>query len=122
MNINTAFPSEFIKSADLGRHRVKATIESVSMAKVGKDDEKPVVYFKGKEKGLVLNKTNASMIAEIAGSEETDEWEGVQIVMYVTKVEYAGKRMDGIRVDYPADKQPPAPPIETDNGSDDIPF
>jgi hypothetical protein len=119
MNIQSAFPSDYIKASDLGKHRVKATIEDVKIEKIGTDDQKPVVYFQGKEKGLVLNKTNANMIAEIAGTDETDEWVGVQIVMFVTKVEYAGKRVDGIRVDYPADKQPPK--VE-DNGADDIPF
>lgn len=119
MNIQTAFPSDYVKAADLGRNRVKATIDNVTIEKIGNEDQKPVVYFQGKEKGLVLNKTNANMISEIAGTDETDDWKGVQIVMYVTKVEYAGKRVDGIRVDYPADRQPPK---VDDNGADDIPF
>ena len=119
MNINTAFPSDYIKSSDLGSKRVGAVINNVSIEKVG-EDKKPVVWFQGKEKGLVLNKTNASMIAEIAGTDETDDWAGTKIVMYVAKVDYAGKRVDAIRVDYPADRQPPK--VIVDDGSDDVPF
>jgi hypothetical protein len=63
------------------------------------------VYFAGKEKGLVLNKTNANMIVEIAGSDETEDWEGVQIVLYSTRVDFQGRRVDAIRVDYPVKHQ-----------------
>ena len=37
--------------------------------------EKMIVYFKDKEMGLVLNKTNAFRIAENHG-EETNDWPG----------------------------------------------
>jgi len=50
----------------------------------------------------VLNKTNANMIAEIAKDEETDNWAGVRITIYSTKVDFQGRRVDAIRVDYPA--------------------
>jgi len=119
MNINTAFPSDYVKAADIGTKRVAAVIESVSVEKVG-EDKKPVVWFANKEKGLVLNKTNANIIAEIAGTDETDDWADIKIVMYVAKVDYQGRRVDAIRVDYPADRQPPK--VIVDDGSDDIPF
>ncbi len=119
MKINSAFPSDYIKSSDLGAKRVGAIIDKVTVEKVG-EDQKPVVWFVGKEKGLVLNKTNANMIAEIAGTDETDDWTDIKIVMYVAKVDYQGRRVDAIRVDYPADRQPPK--VIVDDGSDDIPF
>jgi len=124
MNINGAFPSNYLKAADLQGRRALVTISHLKMEDIG-DDHKPVVYFSGKEKGLVLNKTNANMITEIAKTEETDRWSGLAIVLYPTKTDFQGKRVDAIRVDYPANGQmaapaPPPPPAEVT--ADDIPF
>jgi len=135
MNINSAFPSDYLKAADIpaGR-RVTVTIENVTIEKLG-EDTRPVVYFNGKEKGLVLNKTNANMICEIAKSEETEDWRGIQITLYSTKVDFQGRRVDALRVDYPANgaaHQPqsrhaappvaPALPPEAFDPDDQIPF
>ena len=116
MNINDQFPSNYLKCADLKGRRVPATIREVTVEKVGQDT-KPIVYFQSKEKGLCLNKTNSMMIAEIAGTPETDSWEGVTIVMYPAKVDFQGQRVDAIRVDWPADAK-----RKQEVGSDDIPF
>jgi hypothetical protein len=126
MNINGAFPSTYLKAPDLAGRRALVTISHVKLEDVG-DEAKPVLYFQGKEKGLVLNKTNANMITEITGSDETDHWKGKPIVLYVTKVDYQGKRVDGIRVDHPAANgngtQPVAPPPPPEPLTvDDIPF
>lgn len=102
MKIGEAFPSKWLKAADLGGRKIGVTIDSVEMANIGDDQDKLVVYFQGQTKGFVLNVTNANMIAEIAGTDETDDWTGVKITLYSTKVDYAGKRVDAIRVDYPA--------------------
>lgn len=119
MNINSAFPSTYLKAADLQGRRVSVTIDRVAIEEIG-GENKPVVKFQGKDRGIVLNKTNAAMIAEIAGSEETDEWKGVKVVIYPTKTDYQGKRVDCIRVDYPGEGKP-APRVEpTDD--DPIPF
>lgn len=108
MNINGAFPSSYLKASDLAGRRVLVTISHVAMEDIG-DDHKPVLYFAGKEKGLVLNKTNANMICEICQNDETDAWKGHAVVLYATKVDFQGKRVDAIRIDYPAAGQTPAP-------------
>lgn len=133
MKIGEAFPSKWIKAADLGGQKVTVTIDSTEMANVAQgEDDKLVVYFRGKKKGFVLNVTNANMIAEITGSEETEDWPGHQIALYPTKVDYSGRRVDAIRVDYPAQQavksngQPrplvtrTAPPLR-EPGEDDVP-
>ena len=126
MNINGAFPSTYLKAADLQGRRVTVAINTVKMEDIG-GDHKPVVSFAGKDKGLVLNKTNANMIAEIAGTDETDDWKGVRIVLYPTKTDFQGKRVDAIRVDYPEasanGRAKPVPqPVADDDDSDPIPF
>jgi hypothetical protein len=99
MNINSAFPSKYLKASDLGGRTVTVTVKDVKMEQVGQSrDIKPVVYFEGKEKGLVLNKTNSNKIANIAGSGETDDWTGTQIQIYPTETEFSGETVDCIRV------------------------
>lgn len=98
MKIGTAFPSDYLRAGDLNGKAVRVTIESVTVEKIG-DDQKPVLHFVGKDKTLVLNKTNANRIVEATGSDETDDWEGWSIVLYPCKVDYQGKRVDAIRVD-----------------------
>ena len=118
MNIKDAFPGSYLKAADLGGKRIGVTIDRVELENIGSDN-KPVLYFQGKDKGLVLNKTNSNMISEIIGSDETDEWSGHRVALYSTKVDYQGKRVDAIRVTHPNGSQPPPPPVDS---SDDIPF
>ena len=98
MKMSQAFPSSYLKAADLNGKAVRVTIESVTPEKIG-DEIKPVLHFVGKDKGVVLNKTNANRITEAVGSDETDDWEGWSITLYPCKVDYQGKRVDAIRVD-----------------------
>lgn len=102
MNINNAFPSNYLKASDLGENQPVVTIDRVEVEAVGRDKEmKPVVYFIGKQKGIVLNKTNAKKIADIAGSPNTEDWNGVQVKLYATEVEFAGEQVEAIRVKPP---------------------
>lgn len=103
MDINSAFPSNFLKATDLNGRRVTVTISHVLPEKVG-DDVKPCVYFQGAEKGLVLNKTNANEIAVMHGF-ETDHWVGKKIVVYPTTTDFQGRRVACIRVDNPGSNQ-----------------
>jgi hypothetical protein len=128
-NINDAFPSNYVKASDLKGNQCVVTIDRVEFEPVGRDKEmKAVVYFAGRTKGMVLNKTNAKKIIEISGSPQTEEWVGVQVAIYPTETEYAGDTVECIRVKAaPARRQqpaqPPPPPIDEAPMSDsDIPF
>jgi hypothetical protein len=73
--------------------------EDVSSPDGGKE-KRVVVYWKEDNvKPLILNTTNAQAIAEILGTEETDEWIGKQIELYHDpNVSFGGKKIGGIRV------------------------
>jgi hypothetical protein len=125
MKLTEAFPSKWLKAEDLKGQTPVVTIAGVSIEKIGQDDGKVVLKFRGKEKGMVCNVTNANMIAEIAGSDDTDNWFGVPIMLYVAKVDYQGRRVDAIRVDFPpanGKQQPPAPAPRAPVEDDDISF
>lgn len=99
MNINDAFPSNYLKASDLGEVQPVCTIDRVELEPVGRDKEiKPIVFFKSKQKGLVLNKTNSKKIAEIAGSPDTDDWSGVAVKLYATETEFGGETVECIRI------------------------
>lgn len=130
-NINDAFPSNYLKASDIKGATPIVTIDHVAFEPVGRQREmKAVVYFKGKEKGLVLNKTNATKITQLAGSAQTEDWDGVRILLYATETEFSGETVECVRVKgVPAARQaapPPPPPPPEPSGEmvadDDIPF
>ena len=96
MDINAAFPGTFLKAADLKGKHVSIAIDRVQLEDVG-GEHKPVLYFVGKDRGLVLNKTNGSIISEMDGP-ETDDWHGKTVKLYPARVEFQGKIVDAIRV------------------------
>jgi hypothetical protein len=127
MNIDSAFPSNYLKASDLGTAAPVVTIDRVEVEAVGRDREmKPVLYFRGKEKGVVLNKTNSNMIATLTGSRDTVDWAGCQIRIYATTTEFGGETVECIRVKGAAGtQQRPAPrpePVSVDEGGGDVPF
>lgn len=133
MNIHDAFPSNYLKASDLGDAQPNVLIDRVELEPVGRDKEmKPIVYFKGKQKGLVLNKTNSKKIAELAGSPDTEEWAGVSVKLYATETEFAGETVECIRIKSakpkatgtrPAARRaaPPPPPVEQGDPDEDGP-
>ncbi len=97
-SVSELFPSRFLKAADLKGRTVKAKIKKVEVEEIGQDrDEKPVVYFEGVERGLVMNKTNGVAIAEIHG-DVTGGWTGKEIEIFSMMVPYQGQNVAAIRV------------------------
>jgi hypothetical protein len=127
MDIRNEFPSKFLKASDLGLNQPVVTIDRVERDKVGRgQDTKPVIYFSGKEKGLVLNKTNANKIIELTGSAVTEEWTGFRVILFATTTEFGGETVECIRVKAAKQatngaKPKPAPVVqEDDHDHDDI--
>lgn len=97
MNVTELYPSTYLKAADLGGTRHHLTISKVELADVGSGEMKPVIHFLHKDRGLVLNKTNAFIIAEAYGV-NTDSWPGKSITLYSHQVNFQGKIVDGVAV------------------------
>lgn len=135
-NVHDAFPSKYLRASDLGGVTPVVTIDRIETEAVGRTREmKLVCYFTGKNKGLVLNKTNATKIAEILGSPDTDDWPTGRVQLYATEVEFQGESVETIRVKAPTTGKktatkpvrvpPPVPPSADDQGfvdDDPIPF
>jgi len=134
-NINDAFPSKYLKASDLQGAEPVVTMSRVEFEPVGQKKEmKAVLYFHHKEKGLVLNKTNANKITELTGSAITEEWDGHKIRLFATETQFAGDTVDCIRVKAAVKPGmsrmtkpiPPPPPADIDHDAelsdDEIPF
>jgi hypothetical protein len=102
MKLNDVFPARFVKSEDFEKGEERTlTVKNVEREEIGQDEAKeikPIIYFREKDaKPFVCNKTNWLTIAELWG-EDSDDWIGKGITLYVTKVPSFGKMVDGIRV------------------------
>jgi hypothetical protein len=129
-NINEAFPSNYLKASDLKGRSIVVTIDRVEFEAVGQKKElKPVIYFIGKEKGIVLNKTNAMKIMQLTESPVTEEWKGFAIQIYPSETTFQGDVVDCIRMKgapvgakKPTPVPPPPEPESAPLTDDDIPF
>lgn len=123
MDIGSAFATKYLKASDLQGRDVTVKMGRVEQEKIG-DDHKLILYFQGKEKGMVLNKTNANSIADVYGG-ETNDWYGQSIILFEQMVDFQGKRVPGLRVRAPRREAPPvrqtAPRREMAPAGDDFP-
>ncbi len=87
---------DWLKADDLKKKAIRVIISDAKIEKVGEDD-RIVLSFKDKEKKLVLNKTNADVVADVYGDEEL-AWIDHEIIMYPTVCEYKGDSVACIRV------------------------
>ena len=107
-SVSELFPSRFLKAADLKGRTVKVKIKKVEVEEIGQDkDEKPVIYFEGVERGLVMNKTNGVAIADIHG-DVTGGWTGKEIEIFSMMVPYQGQNVAAIRIRAVAEPAVPA--------------
>jgi hypothetical protein len=115
VKINQAFPSKYIKAGDLAGKEHTLVIDKVKIEDVGgqgSEEDKPCIYFQGKQKGCVLNRTNAGAISSKYG-DDTDDWTGKPVIVYPDQTMFQGKMVDCIRMRIPASVALP---------EDDIPF
>ena len=129
MKISEAYPSKYLRAADLAGKPFVLTITGCEMQTYGDGTTAPVIGFQGTDKMLGLNKTNAGTIAALYG-DETEDWIGKPIEVFPTETDYQGKRTPCVRVRRPqtapamAPAPQPAPADEPpfDHNGDDIPF
>lgn len=121
MNIDTAFPSKFMKASDLPEETlVPFVIEEVKMEEVGREKSiKPIIYFKDQDKGFCCNKTNANSIKKVLGSSDTQDWLGQTIKLYSTEVQFGDEMVESIRVSVKAARPNGSKNQGPDDKSDD---
>lgn len=113
MKITDAFPSSYLKASDLNGRSVKVTVSGCELEDLD-GEHKPVLRFQGKQKGMVLNRTNAGVLAAALG-EETSAWAGHEVELYPDRTMFQGRMVDCLRLRVPT----PAAAHPVDN---DIPW
>ena len=96
MDYTDIYRSSYMKADDLKGRTAKYTISGCTAEVVG-EDKKLVLAFSNKDMPLVLNKTNATTLAELYGP-ETSEWEGKAIKLVPSTTSYQGKMVKCIRI------------------------
>ena len=122
MKMNEMYPSKWLRAQDVSEPTV-ATIRDFEMTRFQSDEGeqvKPALFFEECSAGFILNKTNATMIAAILKSDDTDNWIGKKIGLRSEMVPFKGKPVPSIRV---FDPTPPkafgkAPDAASDNVPD----
>ena len=98
-DINSLFPSQFLRSCDLPDDGQPAiyTIKKVDVQEVGDNRErKPCIEFV-EDCTMVLNKTNANILAELLGRDYT-RWVRQRVALKKDRTSFQGKVTDCIRV------------------------
>ena len=111
MKIGSAFPSKNLKADDLQGQEVSVTISGVEMEDVSGDGEqKPVLHFTGKEKGMVLNRTNYGRLQmffpDFSASDDSADLIGKKVILYAEPVSFQGRMVKGLRLKVPPQAQP----------------
>jgi hypothetical protein len=101
-NINDLIPSRYLKAHELQGRSPIVTIDRVAAEVTGRKREtKPVVYFVGKAKGMLINRTLATAITQIAGSPLTENWRGVKVQLIATTATYGDQSYPVVRIQAP---------------------
>lgn len=102
MDVRTLYDKDYIYAHDLMGKDVTVVIESVTGGTLigtgGTKTKKPIVRFKGKEKALGLNITNARVIAGLYGGFKSELWIGKKITLYPTTTTFGAQTVECIRV------------------------
>jgi hypothetical protein len=105
LKLNDIFPARYLKAPDLQGKEWTLTIDRLELEAMGRTrEEKPVLYFVGAAKALKLNVTMARAIAQIAGSENTDDWRGVQVCLFATFADFGKQTFPVVRIKAPIAK------------------
>lgn len=130
MKTSEMHPSNYITKDDVGKGLL-VTVKGLVLRNVAQEEDPPekkwCLLFQELDKPFVLNITNINLCQEAFGSDDTDDWIGKRLVLYVDpNVMYAGKRRGGIRVRAPKPGAAlPPPPVtvnEPSDADDSIPF
>lgn len=96
------FDSRYLGAWHLQGRDCTVTIAKITPGTIegerGRKDKAPLIYFKGKEKPLVCNKTNMKSIKSLYGTLSAAALVGKQVTLYPTTTNRAGEVVDCIRI------------------------
>ncbi len=101
MDYRALFKGSYLAAVEFNGRTPTFTIKAVQVVTMeddkGGSEDRGVVFFTETDRGLVLNKTNAILIAAMFGN-ETREWHGKRITLHSVPVKFGRETVPGIRV------------------------
>ena len=131
--ISEMIESKYLKQSDV-EAPTEVTVYKVGKTNIAREGDEPeykwLVRFEECKKPMVLNSTNIKLLARFCGSDDSDEWTGRKVVLYVDPdIEFGGNVVGGLRIRALPDAKPQtrSVPSKTTGGkfddmADDIPF
>lgn len=119
--------SDYLKQSDVGEDGVICTVKGFKQEELETDEGKEmkvILYFVEDIKPMVLNKTNAQLLAIATGAKVAGDAKGKQIIVYADPtVSFGGKVTGGLRIRKHSTAQAAAPrQAKNDPFSDEAPF
>ena len=101
--ISEMLPSSYLKQTDFDESGTIVTVASIIEKNVARPDDpvemKWLVHFEQFDKAMVLNSTNINALGRACGSDDTDDWTGKEVIVYVDPtIGYGGKITGGLRI------------------------
>jgi hypothetical protein len=117
--------SKFLRKEDFDEDQV-CTIKGVQLEDMqgDKGEQRWVLYFRERDKGMVLNVTTIRVLEQAFG-DDSDGWIGNKVKVYVDpNVSFQGKVVGGLRLMPPKKgaKAAVAKPAVEEGFDDDVPF
>lgn len=110
MDMRKVFTSSFFRADDFDSEGRMYTIRIVMMQQINQE-WKPVMYFEGQKRALVLNQTNSIAISQFPGfTPESDNWANRRIVLFSYHAMFQNKPQVRIGVRLPDSKSKLAEP------------
>lgn len=118
--------SKYLTKDDVGEDGLILTVKGFRMETLESDDgneDKMVLHFVEDVKPMVLNRTNAQLIAVATGAKIAGDAKGKKIVVYNDPtVSFGGKITGGLRIKKVTGAPKPAPAGTSADPDDEIPF
>lgn len=102
-DLRTMFDSQYLGAWDLQGRDAIVTIDKIVGAEItgdgGKTSKKPLIYFVGKKKPLILNKTNLKALHGMYGTFKASGLVGKRVTLFATTCRgAAGGTVDCVRI------------------------
>jgi hypothetical protein len=118
--------SKYLKKDDVGDDGVILTIKGFKFETVkgdNGDEQKLIMYFEEEYNPMVINRTNAQLLASSTGASKSSEAVGKQIVVYNdATISFGGKVTGGIRIKKLAGAPKQANKRDLSDIESDVPF
>lgn len=126
MKVSQMVTSKYLRKEDFQDQDQVCTIKALKLENVGREDapeERWCMYFRERDKAMVLNVTTIRVL-EGAFGDESDDWVGKKVMVYVDpNVSFQGRVVGGLRLRPPKKQAAPAPaPVNNDFDDAEIPF